>query len=231
MTDVSDQARPSLRVRKRNRTRRDLQRAAIDLVERNGYQATSVDDICGEAEVSRSTLFRYFGSKEAIFQSDLLEEDVRELLSAAHGELTLESLENQICAGYAQLSPCDWDTERRRIRLLQTVPELRTSLADELLRPIPLAAVYIAPIVRLPPDSVRVRTIAGAIIGALAARIFPDADSSYALPATTDEAIEMYRNTFRELYEIFDLEKLRSAVTGAAQPRARARSRRRADTP
>jgi len=216
MTRATEEIKPPLRIRKRNRIRRDLQRAAITLVEGKGYQATSVDDICDEAEVSRSTFFRYFGNKEAVFQSDFLEEDVRELLGAADGELTFQALEERICAGYARLSPHDWDTERRRIRLLQAVPELRSSLASELLRPFPLATVYVARILRLPADSLRVRTVAGAIIGALAARLFPDADSDYRLPDTADEAIAMYRSTFRELYEIFDLEVLTPAANGPA---------------
>lgn len=207
MTKAPEEDKPPLRVRKRNRTRRDLQRAAITLVERQGYQATSVDDICDEAEVSRSTFFRYFGNKEAVFQSDILEEDVRELL-AADGELTFQDLEDRICAGYAQLSPHDWDTERRRIRLLQTVPELNGSLASELLRPIPLATEYVARILHLSADSLRVRTVAGAIIGALAAHLYPDADADYGLPDTTDEAIAMYRSTFHELYTILNLNEL-----------------------
>lgn len=206
MTEAAGDAKPPLRVRKRNRIRRDLQRAAITLVERNGYQATSVDDICDEAEVSRSTFFRYFGNKEAVFQPDFLEEDVRELLGPVEDDLTFQALEERICAGYAQLSPHDWDTERRRIRLLQTIPELRSSLASELLRPFPLATVYVARILRLPTDSLRVRTVAGAIIGALAAHLFPNGDSEYLLPDTTDEAIAMYRSTFRELSEIFHAE-------------------------
>lgn len=35
-----------------------------DLVLEHGYEGTTVDDICAAAEISRSTFFRYFSSKE-----------------------------------------------------------------------------------------------------------------------------------------------------------------------
>ena len=196
-----------LRVRKRNRTRRALQRAAIDLVEQNGYQATSVDEICERAEVSRSTFFRYFGSKDAVFQPDILEEEVIELLDAP-GRLSLQALEDRICAGFQDLSPEDWDMERRRMFLLQTVPELRTCLLSELFRPLPLAIGYVAKMLDLPADSPRVRTVAGAIIGALIAHQVPGASGTYELPASVEDAVAMYRSTFRELDHILDHDRL-----------------------
>jgi AcrR family transcriptional regulator len=36
----------------------------MDLVLEHGYEETTVDDICAAAEISRSTFFRYFPSKE-----------------------------------------------------------------------------------------------------------------------------------------------------------------------
>ena len=48
---------------------------ALDLFERDGYDATSIDDICAHAEVSRTTFFRYFGSKEEALMGALLDVD------------------------------------------------------------------------------------------------------------------------------------------------------------
>lgn len=200
-----------LRIRKRNRTRRELQRAAIDLVEQHGYQATSVDEICERAEVSRSTFFRYFGSKDAVFQPDILEEEVVERLDAP-GRLTLQALEDRICAAHQDLSPEDWDIERRRMQLLLTVPELRASLFKELFSPLPLTIGYVARMLDLPVDSFRVRTVAGAIIGALVAHRVPDSGGNYELPTTAADAIAMYRDTFRELDRIFDHDQLLGPV-------------------
>lgn len=44
--------------------RAEVARAAQDLVLDHGYEETTVEDICTAAEISRSTFFRYFPSKE-----------------------------------------------------------------------------------------------------------------------------------------------------------------------
>lgn len=57
-----------LRARKKRETRRALERAALELVVDNGFEKTTVDDICERAGVSRMTFFNYFPSKAgAIF--------------------------------------------------------------------------------------------------------------------------------------------------------------------
>lgn len=59
-------AAPTLRARKKARTRRTLSETALDLFERKGFDATTVDDIAERAEISRSTFFRYFPTKESV---------------------------------------------------------------------------------------------------------------------------------------------------------------------
>lgn len=43
-----------------------LLEAAVRLVRRNGYTATSVDELCGEAGVTKGAFFHHFPSKEAL---------------------------------------------------------------------------------------------------------------------------------------------------------------------
>jgi AcrR family transcriptional regulator len=56
----------SLLERKKEKTRDRLIKTAIRLFKKQGFENTSVDQIAEEAEVSRSTFFRYFGSKEMV---------------------------------------------------------------------------------------------------------------------------------------------------------------------
>jgi AcrR family transcriptional regulator len=54
---------------------------AIDLFSRNGYEQTTIDDICDVARISRTTFFRYFKSKEDVLLNGFV--DMDETLLAA----------------------------------------------------------------------------------------------------------------------------------------------------
>jgi AcrR family transcriptional regulator len=61
-------AKPTLSLRERQKiaTRGLLLEAAGELFAEKGYPATSIDDICAAAGVSRATLYAYFDGKEAL---------------------------------------------------------------------------------------------------------------------------------------------------------------------
>ena len=64
------QVRVGLRERKRQRTLSEIQRVALDLFQRQGYEATTIEQIAEEAEVSPSTVYRYFPTKEDLVLND-----------------------------------------------------------------------------------------------------------------------------------------------------------------
>lgn len=70
-----------LRARKRADTHARIHQAALALFARQGFEATTLDDIARGAGVSRRTLFHYFGSKEDIVLST--KAGLAELIEAA----------------------------------------------------------------------------------------------------------------------------------------------------
>src|SRR5580700_4781654 len=63
-TSAWDRSLP-LRERKKLRTRRALADAALRPFTENGFGSTTLEEVAEEAEVSKSTFFRFFPAKEA----------------------------------------------------------------------------------------------------------------------------------------------------------------------
>ncbi|WP_246011315.1 TetR/AcrR family transcriptional regulator [Nocardia mexicana] len=82
----------ALRDRKRERTRRALLEAAVELFESRGYEATTVADIAAAAEVGTRTFFNYFESKEEL----LFPEPDERVRSAVHAIATRRSDERPV---------------------------------------------------------------------------------------------------------------------------------------
>ena len=130
-----------LRERKKLRTRRALADAALRLFTQNGFDATTLEDLAGEAEVSKSTFFRFFPAKEAaaidaeaeLWAAYLAGLSARELSGPVLGEL------HQALAAAVTGLGQDWDERfvatRRLIAaepaLLKYVEHYRAGVKDQ----------------------------------------------------------------------------------------------------
>src|ERR1700760_280801 len=116
---------PGLRERKKARTLADLQRHALRLFRDHGWAATTVDDIAAAAEVSRSTFFRYFPTKEDV----VLFDDVDPLFEQTFagipdGTRLLEALRSTMRRTFQTLDAEKRSLEEVRAELARKVPEI-----------------------------------------------------------------------------------------------------------
>jgi AcrR family transcriptional regulator len=142
---ASDESRPSLRERKKERTHRALVETAQHLFRTQGYAQTTLEQICEEAEVSVGTLQRYFDSKErlALYPYYQAVERLREMLRSPDREedvlTTWRSWIQSEAEHYPTLDPTHWDFVdaapellARRLAILQQAEELlATALSEE----------------------------------------------------------------------------------------------------
>ncbi|MEU2256559.1 TetR family transcriptional regulator [Nocardia xishanensis] len=158
---------PGLRERKKERTRRTIRTEAFRLFREQGYGETTIEQIAAAADVSPSTFFRYFPTKEQlVIVDDLDPVMIEEFRSQPRGLPPIRAFRNAIEVALATLTPEELAFEQERQALLYHVPELRAAIGIELERGIEMIVELIAEYVGRPADDFEVRVMAGAIAGA-----------------------------------------------------------------
>jgi AcrR family transcriptional regulator len=155
-----------LRERKKAKTRLAIREHAMALFKDQGYDKTTVEQIAAAAEVSPSTFFRYFPSKEEV----VLQDDYDALLIAAFhaqqvGVPPLQALRNAISEVFLSMPEGQQAQEADRIRLMTEVPELRARMLAQVSEMLQMLAEAVAERVGRQSDDFEVRTFAGALVG------------------------------------------------------------------
>ena len=136
------------------------------LFREQGFDATTIEQIAEAADVSPSTFFRYFPTKEEVVVYDAFDPRVAEAFRAQSGELSvIEALRRAIMATFTGLPEDELESLRERESLLTTVPELRGRMLDEFVRSMDLIIELVAERAGRPVDDPAVRSLAGAVIG------------------------------------------------------------------
>lgn len=177
MTEPSDQRTVGLRERKKAATRAAIQQHALQLFREQGYDATTVQQIITEVEVSESTFFRYFPTKADVVLSDDFDPLLVEAFHAQPRELSsISALRAAFHAAYGHLSAEELSAQWERFHLILSVPELRATMFSQLASGITLLADTVAERMGCPPGDIGVLSLAGAVIGAIIAVLSSMAD-------------------------------------------------------
>jgi AcrR family transcriptional regulator len=160
-----------LRERKKAKTRAAIREHAMRLFMAQGYADTTVDQIADAAEVSPSTFFRYFPTKEDVVLGDDYDALMVEAFRAQPPGLTpMQAIRSAMRATFADMSDETLAHERARMRLVKAVPELRAAAMDDYTRSMRMLAELLAERMGRDPDEFAVQVFAGAVVGvALAA--------------------------------------------------------------
>lgn len=191
MSQPSDRPLIGLRERKKARTQAAIQEQALRLFRVQGYDATTVQQIIEEAEVSESTFFRYFPTKADVVLTDEFDPlIVRAFQQQPPGLGPVQALRGAFRTAFSQLSTQEMADLRDRMNLILSIPELRAGMLDQLASSMQLLIEVLAERTGRQPRDMAVRTTAGAVIGIATAVMFAMIDDPEAnLANLLDEAM------------------------------------------
>jgi AcrR family transcriptional regulator len=203
---------PGLRERKKQQTKERLITAALLLFRDRGYEGATVEAIAEQAEVSVTTFFRYFDSKEDVFLEghraiiNRVEAAIRERPPGVSVIAALRRTIVEILEAQPELEIRDEPQHKD----LDAVPELRDRIRDheEQIRGA-IADAY-AEQLGVPAGDMRPRLLAGTILSA-----FDSARTAW-LEDRTDVSLGVYLTNALDVVERMTLPVLLESPAGAA---------------
>jgi AcrR family transcriptional regulator len=157
-----------LRERKKQAAMRRIQEVALDLFDARGFTNVSIEEIAAAAEVSPSSVYRYFGSKEQVVLYDdidfkLIERLEVELISHSPVDAVRRAMTDVLSEFFDR----DDELTRRKVRYAYEEPALRAANLEMTDAFTPLIADALARGSGRRSDELEVEVIAATLIAAL----------------------------------------------------------------
>jgi AcrR family transcriptional regulator len=164
---------------------------ALNLFFTQGYEATTVQQIIDEVEVSESTFFRYFPTKGDVVLTDDFDPIIVAAFLRQPPELSpIQALRRAFNEAFGELTPEVQAEQSGRMQLILSVPELRASMLDQFGQAMRLLAQVLAERMGRRSDDMLVITLSGAVVGVAMAVMFTMIDDpSTNLAGVLDEAM------------------------------------------
>ncbi|NEE19650.1 TetR family transcriptional regulator [Streptomyces sp. SID7499] len=167
-TTPADRPSPGLRERKKIKTRRAIRTATYALIEEQGYDATTIEQIADRAEVSPSTVVRYFPAKEDIVVTDAWDPVMTaELRARPADEPWADTLRHVMRTALDQALAEEPAVTRLRTRLGVEVPAVRARMLENAAATGRLLRDALAERSGRDPDSLELRVFTMSVMGGL----------------------------------------------------------------
>ncbi len=171
-----------LRERKKQKTRAAIQREAMRLFLEKGFGETTIEEIAAAAEISPSTFFNYFPSKEEVVFQDELDPLIIEAFDRQPGDVSpVRRLRVAMRTVLSGLTPEQAAMVRKRTELFSRTPELRGAMLGQFAGLVDQVAVVLASRSGRDAQDFALRNMSGAVLGVLMSSMFaivrdPNAD-------------------------------------------------------
>ena len=192
--DQNATSRPGLRERKRARTFSEIQHEALRLFVAQGYEQTTIEQIAEAVEISPSTIFRYFSTKEDLVLTDEYDSLILASLAAGPtGESGVAVMRRVLAETLSDVVKQDQSMFLTRGRLMLEVPALRARLWSFLQENEAVLCQVFAAQSGRDPEDFEIRVAAGAIIGAIMAVLteWVQNDGHTDMAALLDRALQL----------------------------------------
>jgi AcrR family transcriptional regulator len=168
MTSSPGEKAGGLRERKKARTKLAIQRHAVRLFSEQGFAGTTVEQVAEAAEVSPSTVFRYFPTKEDLVVFDEYDPLIFAAFARQPREHSLiQAWRGALREAFTEMTGEDVENQLRRGKLLLSVPELWGATLHDTRRSLAVMTDLSAEWTGRPPDDPALRATVGAIFGVL----------------------------------------------------------------
>jgi AcrR family transcriptional regulator len=169
---------PGLRERKKRKTRWAIQEHALRLFAQQGYDATTVEQIAEAAEISPSTFFRYFKTKEDVVVQDRYDDMMLAAIEATPPEVgPFETLRQAMLGSMTEIDAAEQQRILLRMKLTYSVPSLRARSVSNLMAATDTFAPPIARRLGREPDDIEVRAFVTGFMGAVGSAVIAWAES------------------------------------------------------
>ncbi|MEY9486598.1 AcrR family transcriptional regulator [Streptomyces calvus] len=188
---------PGLRERKKTKTREAIREAAFALIAEQGYEATTIEQIAGRAEVSPSTVSRYFPAKEDIVLGDGYDRPLLAELSARPAdEPWPASVRHVLRTAVGHALAEQPDLTALRARLMLEVPAVRSRMLESMAAVGRVLGETVAARTGLEADGLEVRVCTAALTAGLleTTRYWAEHGHGDDLTALVDRTLDVFEH-------------------------------------